>query len=53
MSTLISIEGHTAWKALVTAAQDFVDKVDSGQAHSVRSYAAFKEALELAKGITL
>lgn len=33
------------YPALVTAAQDFVAKVDIGAAHSVSSYAAFKSAL--------
>ncbi len=33
------------YDALVTAANEFIAKVDSGQAKSVRSYAAFKSAL--------
>lgn len=35
---------------LVKAAQDFIDKCDRGEARSVRSYKAFKEALTLLGG---
>ena len=34
-------------KALRDAAIDFVAKVESGQAHSIRSYKKFKDALSL------
>lgn len=38
----------TREEALAKAAQDFIDKVDRGEARSVKSYAAFKAALRLA-----
>lgn len=36
-------------RAMVNDMQDFVDKVDRGQAKSKRSYAAFKYHIEVAK----
>jgi hypothetical protein len=36
-------------QALVNDMQDFVDKVDRGEAKSKRSYAAFKHRIEVAK----
>jgi len=38
--------------ALVEAAEDFVAKVERGEARSVDSYAKFKAALALSKGET-
>lgn len=38
----------TREEALAKAAQDFIDKVDRGEARSVKSYAAFKAALRIA-----
>ncbi len=38
----------TREEALAKAAKDFIDKVDRGEARSVKSYAAFKAALRLA-----
>lgn len=37
----------TREEALAKAAQDFIDKVDRGEARSVKSYAAFNAALRL------
>ena len=36
-------------QAMVNDMQDFVDKVDRGEAKSKRSYAAFKHRIEVAK----
>jgi hypothetical protein len=37
----------TREEALAKAAQDFIDKVDRGEARSIKSYQAFKKALLL------